>query len=110
MRSRSAAKLIDKGVAVRRDRAAMEAVRMAAAELFEQGFAQAEVARLLDASRQNVHYWHRPAESPTVAAISQLSRRSRRSCERPPSRRQVMVARREPCAGLARRAALREGS
>jgi transposase len=43
---------------VRRDRAAMEAVRMAAVELFEQGFGQAEVARLLETSPQNVHRWH----------------------------------------------------
>lgn len=43
---------------VRRDRAVMQRVRMAAAELFEQGFSQAEVARLLETSRQNVHRWH----------------------------------------------------
>ncbi len=36
----------------------MESVRMAAAELFERGFPQAEVARLLETSRQNVHRWH----------------------------------------------------
>jgi transposase-like protein len=31
---------------------------MAAVELFEQDFSQAEVARLLETSRQNVHRWH----------------------------------------------------
>jgi transposase len=51
--------VIKQAVVVRRDRAAMESVRMVAAELFEQGFAQAEVARLLETSRQNVHRWHK---------------------------------------------------
>lgn len=50
--------VIKKRTVVRRDRAAMQRVRMAAAELFEQGFAQAEVAQLLETSRQNVHRWH----------------------------------------------------
>ncbi|TDD42375.1 winged helix-turn-helix domain-containing protein [Saccharopolyspora elongata] len=50
--------VIKQGVPVRRDRAAMESVRLAAAELFEQGYSQAEVARLLETSRQNVHRWH----------------------------------------------------
>lgn len=51
--------VIKQRVVVRRDRAAMEAVRMAAAELFEQDFSQAEVARLLETSAQNAHRWHR---------------------------------------------------
>jgi transposase len=50
--------VIKQRVVVRRDRAAMEAVRMAAVELFEQDFSQAEVVRLLETSRQNVHRWH----------------------------------------------------
>jgi transposase len=50
--------VIKQRVVVRRDRAAMESVRMAAVELFEQDFPQAEVARLLETSRQNVHRWH----------------------------------------------------
>jgi transposase len=51
--------VIKQRVVVRRDRAAMESVRMVAAELFEQGLSQAEVARLLETSRQNVHRWHK---------------------------------------------------
>lgn len=51
--------MIKQRVVVQRDRAAMESVRMAAVELFEQGFAQADVARMLETSRQNVHRWHK---------------------------------------------------
>lgn len=50
--------VIKQRVVVRRDRAAMEAVRMAAAELFEQGRTQADIARLLATSPQNVSRWY----------------------------------------------------
>jgi transposase len=50
--------VIKQRVVVRRDRAAMEAVRMAAAELFEQGRTQADIARLLETSPQNVSRWY----------------------------------------------------
>jgi transposase len=50
--------VIKQRVVVRRDRAAMEAVRMAAAELFEQGRTQADIARWLETSPQNVSRWY----------------------------------------------------
>lgn len=50
--------VIKQRVVVRRDRAVMEAVRMAAAELFEQGQTQADIARLLETSPQNVSRWY----------------------------------------------------
>jgi transposase len=40
------------------ERAALEARRLQAAELFAQGRSQAEVARTLGVSRQSAHLWH----------------------------------------------------
>jgi transposase len=40
------------------ERAALEARRLQAAELFAQGRSQAEVARALGVSRQSAHLWH----------------------------------------------------
>jgi transposase len=40
------------------ERAAREARRLQAAELFDQGRTQAEVARELGVSRQSAHVWH----------------------------------------------------
>ena len=40
------------------ERAALEARRLQAAELFARGRTQAEVARTLGVSRQSAHVWH----------------------------------------------------
>lgn len=41
------------------DQAAIKVVSVAAVESFGQGFAQPEVARLLETSPQNAYRWHR---------------------------------------------------
>jgi transposase len=51
------------------ERAAREARRLRAAELFAQGRAQAEVARELGVSRQSAHVWHTRFEEGGVDAL-----------------------------------------
>jgi transposase len=50
-------------------RAAREARRLRAAELFAQGHTQAEVARELGVSRQSAHVWHTRFEEGGVDAL-----------------------------------------
>jgi transposase len=50
-------------------RAALEARRLQAAELFAQGRTQAEVAHQLGVSRQSAHIWHRRFEQGGVDAL-----------------------------------------
>jgi transposase len=51
------------------ERAALEARRLQAAELFAQGRTQAEVARTLGVSRQSAHLWHARFEEGGVEAL-----------------------------------------
>jgi transposase len=51
------------------ERAALEARRLQAAELFAQGRTQAEVARALGVSRQSAHLWHARFEQGGVDAL-----------------------------------------
>ena len=51
------------------ERAALEARRLQAAELFAQGRTQAEVARELGVSRQSAHIWHARFEEGGVDAL-----------------------------------------
>ena len=51
------------------ERAALEARRLQAAELFAQGHTQAEVARALGVSRQSAHVWHTRFEQGGVDAL-----------------------------------------
>src|SRR5687768_4314891 len=51
------------------ERAAREARRLHAAELFAQGRTQAEVARTLGVSRQSAHVWHARFEQGGVEAL-----------------------------------------
>jgi transposase len=51
------------------DRAALEARRLQAAELFAQGRSQAEVAHQLGVSRQSAHVWHTRFEQGGVDAL-----------------------------------------
>jgi transposase len=51
------------------ERAALEARRLRAAELFAQGHTQAEVARTLGVSRQSVHLWRTRFEQGGVDAL-----------------------------------------
>jgi len=51
------------------ERAALEARRLRAAELFAQGRSQAEVARELGVSRQSAHVWHARFEQGGVDAL-----------------------------------------
>jgi transposase len=51
------------------ERAALEARRLQAAELFAQGRTQAEVARDLGVSRQSAHVWHARFEQGGVEAL-----------------------------------------
>jgi transposase len=51
------------------ERAAREARRLRAAELFAQGHTQAEVARELGVSRQSAHVWHTRFEQGGVEAL-----------------------------------------
>jgi transposase len=51
------------------ERAAREARRLRAAELFAQGRSQAEVARTLGVSRQSAHLWHARFEQGGVDAL-----------------------------------------
>jgi transposase len=51
------------------ERAAREARRLQAAELFAQGHTQAEVACALGVSRQSAHIWHARFEQGGVAAL-----------------------------------------
>jgi transposase len=50
-------------------RAALEARRLQAAELFAQGHTQAEVARTLGVSRQSAHLWHTRFQEGGVDAL-----------------------------------------
>jgi transposase len=50
-------------------RAALEARRLQAAELFAQGHTQAEVARTLGVSRQSAHLWHARFQQGGVDAL-----------------------------------------
>jgi transposase len=52
-----------------KQRAALEARRLQAAELFAQGRIQAEVARNLGASRQSAHLWHARFQQGGVDAL-----------------------------------------
>jgi transposase len=51
------------------ERAALEARRLQAAELFTQGRSQAEVARTLGVSRQSAHVWHTAWQQDGVDAL-----------------------------------------
>ena len=51
------------------ERAALEARRLQAAELFAQGCSQAEVARILGVSRQSAHVWHTRFQQDGVDAL-----------------------------------------
>src|SRR5215213_9368718 len=51
------------------ERAALEARRLQAAELFAQGRTQAEVARTLGVSRQSAHVWHTRFQQDGVDAL-----------------------------------------
>jgi transposase len=51
------------------ERAALEARRLQAAELFAQGHTQAEVARTLGVSRQSAHVWHTRFQQDGVDAL-----------------------------------------
>jgi transposase len=51
------------------ERAALEARRLRAAELFAQGHTQAEVARELGVSRQSAHVWHARFEQGGMEAL-----------------------------------------
>ena len=51
------------------ERAALEARRLQAAELFAQGRTQAEVARELGVSRQSAHVWHTRFQEGGVDAL-----------------------------------------
>jgi transposase len=62
-----------------RDRAARQARRERAAEMFAQGRSQAEVARELDVSRQSASRWHAGWQADGTAAL-----RTRGPTGRPP--------------------------
>jgi len=62
----------------RRDFKAMERVRLRAARMFEQGASQAEVARRLGTSRQNVSRWHARWRHGGRAALRAAGRAGRR--------------------------------
>ena len=51
------------------DRAALEARRLQAAELFAHGHTQAEVAHQLGVSRQSAHLWHTRFQEGGVEAL-----------------------------------------
>jgi transposase len=76
----------------RRDRKAMERVRLRAARTFEQGTSQAEVAHRLGTSRQNAHRWHRRWQQGGRAALRAAGRAGRRLKLDARARRRVEAA------------------
>jgi transposase len=63
---------------VKRDFDALEARRLRAARLFQQGKSQAEIARVLRVHRQTVHRWAKQVEGEGRAALRKAGRAGRK--------------------------------
>jgi transposase len=63
---------------VKRDFDALEARRLRAARLFQQGESQAEIARVLRVHRQTVHRWAKQVEGEGRAALKKAGRAGRK--------------------------------
>jgi transposase len=63
---------------VKRDFDALEARRLRAARLFQQGKSQAEIARVLRVHRQTVHRWAKQVEGEGQAALRKAGRAGRK--------------------------------
>ena len=63
---------------VKRDFVALEARRLRAARMFQQGESQAEIARVLGVHRQTVHRWSKQVEQEGRAALKKAGRAGRK--------------------------------
>jgi transposase len=63
---------------VKRDFDALEARRLRAARLFQQGESQAEIARILGVHRQTVHRWAKQVEGEGRTALKKAGRAGRK--------------------------------
>ena len=63
---------------VKRDFVALEARRLRAARMFQQGESQAEIARVLGVHRQTVHRWAKRVEQEGRAALKKAGRAGRK--------------------------------
>ena len=63
---------------VKRDFVALEARRLRAARMFQQGESQAEIARVLGVHRQTVHRWSKQVEQEGRAALKRAGRAGRK--------------------------------
>ena len=63
---------------MKRDFVALEARRLRAARMFQQGESQAEIARVLGVHRQTVHRWSKQVEQEGRAALKKAGRAGRK--------------------------------